>query len=91
MVSKKDIVDNITPLCGSAADARMIVDQIFDYISDGLSKGEKVRIHGFGSFQTVDRKARQAMNPKSGQTIDIPAKTVAKFTPSKTLRETVNA
>jgi len=55
-------------------------------ITDALTRGEKVALVGFGTFQVVTRKARTGRNPQTGEALQIPAKKVPKFTPGKDLR-----
>jgi len=51
------------------------------------TKEEKVALVGFGTFQVVKRKARRGVNPRTRETIQIPAKKVPKFVPGKGLRD----
>jgi len=55
-------------------------------ITDTLARGEKVIFVGFGTFQGIERKARKGRNPQTGETVQIPAKEVAKFRPGNSLR-----
>lgn len=71
-------------------DAEMIVNLVFDSISEALKRGEKVEIRGFGSFTVRERGAREARNPKSGDVVKIPAKKTPFFKTGKELRERVN-
>jgi DNA-binding protein HU-beta len=72
------------------ADASRAVDSVFDTISGSLSKGQDVRLTGFGTFTTTRRKATTGRNPRTGATIQIPASTQPKFRAGKSLREAVN-
>jgi len=54
-----------------------------------LSRGEKVTLVGFGTFQVTSREARRGVNPQTRESIQIPPKKVPKFTPGKDLREKV--
>jgi len=65
------------------------VDALTETITNTLSKGEKVTLVGFGTFQVRERKARKGVNPQTGEGISIPAKKVAKFKAGKSLREAV--
>ena len=65
------------------------VDALTETITNTLSKGEKVTLVGFGTFQVRERKARKGVNPQTGQAIQIPTKKVPKFGPGKGLREKV--
>ena len=62
---------------------------MIETITDTLSKGEKVTLVGFGTFQVMERKTRRGRNPQTGKELQIPAKKVPKFTAGKALREAV--
>ena len=66
-----------------------VVDAMTETITDTLSKGEKVTLVGFGTFQVMQRKARRGRNSQTGKEIQIPAKKVPKFLPGKGLREKI--
>ncbi|HEY6837331.1 MAG TPA: integration host factor subunit beta [Geobacteraceae bacterium] len=68
----------------------MVVNTVFDSMTEALQKGEKVEIRGFGSFTIREREAREARNPKSGEVVSIPAKKTPFFKTGKELRERVN-
>jgi DNA-binding protein HU-beta len=69
----------------SKAAADRAVDAVLDGIAERLQAGEVVELRGFGRFSTAKRAARKARNPLNGEPVDVPAKTVAKFRPSKQL------
>ncbi len=69
----------------SKAVAADTLDGFMASVKDSLQAGESVQLTGFGSFQVSDRAARQGRNPRTGATIDIPAKKIAKFKPGKAL------
>lgn len=71
-------------------ESELIVNTIFDSISNALIRGDRVEIRGFGSFSIREREARQARNPKSGNLIDIPSKKTPFFKTGKELRERVD-
>jgi integration host factor subunit beta len=68
----------------------VIVDSLFDSMSESLARGEKVEIRGFGSFKIKERAGRQGRNPKSGENIFIEAKRVPFFKAGKEIRERIN-
>ena len=70
--------------------AEQLVEIIFDSITASLNRGEKIELRGFGSFRVRERNSRQGRNPKTGATVDIPAKRVAYFKPGKELKELIN-
>lgn len=74
----------------SKKESELIVNTIFNSITDALAYGDRVEIRGFGSFSVRERDARQARNPKSGCLIDIAAKKTPFFKTGKELRERVD-
>ena len=71
-------------------DAEQLVEIIFDSITASLNQGEKIELRGFGSFRVRERNSRKGRNPKTGESVDIPAKRVAYFKPGKELKELIN-
>jgi len=65
------------------------VDAFVDIITDSLRKGDKVNITGFGVFKVADRKAREGINPRTGEKIHIAASKKPRFTAGKILKEAV--
>lgn len=74
----------------SKADAAKAVDAVFDAITAALKKGSDVRLVGFGTFSVATRAATQGRNPRTGQTIKIPASKQPKFKAGKALKDAVN-
>ncbi len=72
------------------AAATHVVDAIFTVIEDALKSKQEVRLTGFGSFVTSERKATKGRNPRTGEEIDIPASTSVRFKPGKSLKDSVN-
>ena len=66
------------------------VDACFSCISEAMASGDDVRLLGFGNFVVADRKATTARNPRTGETIQVPASKAPKFKPGKALKEAVN-
>jgi len=71
-------------------ESETIVETIFDSIIESLQKGQKIEIRGFGSFRTRERRGRIGRNPKTGAKVDVPAKKIPFFKPSKELKDFVN-
>ena len=69
--------------------AERAVDTVFEAIAEGLAKEEDVRIAGFGIFRTRSRAARTARNPKTGESVPVPASKSPSFKAAKRLREAV--
>lgn len=89
-MNKASLVEKVSAkMEGSKAEAERLVNGIFDDIVDALKNGEEVSIAGFGIFSVKDRAARQARNPRTGETIQVAATKVPKFKASKTLKDAV--
>lgn len=71
-------------------DMELVVNVILEEITDALSKGDRVELRGFGAFSVRQRAARKGRNPRTGETVDVPAKTVPFFKAGKELRARVN-
>lgn len=72
------------------AKAAEVVDAFIEVVSKAMSKGDEVRLVGFGTFGVVDRKATEGRNPRTGEVIKIPAAKKPKFKAGKQLAEMVN-
>ena len=68
-----------------------IVDLFFTQIIQKLAEGGRVELRGFGAFSTRSRDARTGRNPRTGETVAVPAKNVPYFKPGKEIRERLNA
>ena len=90
-MTKAELVDGVTASGDlTRRDGEIIVDTFFDGIIDAILSNDKVEIRGFGSFRIRQRNARTGRNPKTGDKVDVPAKRVPYFKPSKELRDLVN-
>jgi integration host factor subunit beta len=90
-MTKADLVDRVTSLGDlTRRDSEVIVDTLFDSVIHALKTGDKVEVRGFGSFRTRQRNSRTGRNPKTGAKVDVAAKRVPFFKPSKELRDLVN-
>lgn len=69
--------------------AQESVDGMFDEIAKAMVKGEQVKVAGFGVFKVSRRAAREGVNPRTGEKIQIAAKTAPKFRAAKQLKEMV--
>ena len=89
-MNKADIIDKVHEvLGGTRADAERAVETMIDCVSDSLKKGKEVSIAGLGIFSSKTRNARTGRNPRTGETIDIPAMRVPKFRAAKALKDAV--
>jgi integration host factor subunit beta len=90
-LTKADLVDKVTALGDlTRRDGEIIVDLLFDSVIGALKTGDKIEIRGFGSFRTRQRNSRIGRNPKTGAKVEVPAKKVPFFKPSKELRDLIN-
>jgi DNA-binding protein HU-beta len=90
-MTKADLIESLaTKLDFQKSLAERAVNTMFEDIESALQKGDKVNISGFGTFAVSDRKARSGRNPKTGETIEIPASKSAKFKAGKSLKDKLN-
>lgn len=73
----------------SKKDAEKAVNAFVESVKEGLVKGEKIVLVGFGSFETKKRAARKGKNPQTGEVINIAASTVPAFKAGKALKDAV--
>lgn len=71
-------------------DMERIVSTIFDEITDALAKGNRVELRGFGAFSVKHRPARMGRNPRTGEPVQVKAKSVPFFKAGKELRDRLN-
>ncbi|MGH9358840.1 MAG: HU family DNA-binding protein [Terriglobia bacterium] len=90
-MTKADLIEEISKTAEmSRKDSEVVVETVFESIIRSLRSGDKIEIRGFGSFRTRERKARVGRNPKTGARVDVPAKKIPFFKPSKELKDVVN-
>jgi nucleoid DNA-binding protein len=86
-MTKADLVEKIAEETGvSKHHTALIVDGMLDAVCRALSDGRHLEIRGFGTFKVRERRARRARNPRSGSEVQVPAKLVPVFKPSKELK-----
>jgi len=73
-----------------ADEIEQVVDIFFDEIAARLAEGGRVELRGFGAFSTRQREGRTGRNPRSGESVTVPAKRVPYFKPGKEIRERLN-
>src|SRR5271157_663589 len=90
-MTKADLIDEVSRLAElTRKDSEVIVETIFESVVRSLRAGDKIEIRGFGSFRTRQRKPRVGRNPKTGDRVEVPAKKIPFFKPSKELKDMVN-
>ena len=89
-MNKAALVDKVHDvLGGTKADAERAVEAMIDGIIEGLKGGQEVSIAGLGIFEAKTRAARTGRNPRTGESIEIPAMRVPKFRAAKALKDAV--
>ena len=90
-MNKNDLIASVADQSGlSKADATKAVDAVFDSITGTLKGGGEVRLVGFGTFSVSKRAASTGRNPRTGESIKIPASKQPKFKAGKGLKDAVN-
>ena len=88
MMNKSDLVTAIAESTSlPKSTVAVVLNGVHETITANLVKGENVRIPGFGTFYSLKREARKGRNPKTGETVEIPAKMIPKFRAGKTLKD----
>ncbi len=79
-MNKSELINAVAEKAGlSKVAAKSALDATVEVIKDQLAKGEKVQVVGFGTFEVSERGAREGINPRTKEKIQIEAKKVAKF------------
>ncbi|HEV2198723.1 MAG TPA: HU family DNA-binding protein [Bryobacteraceae bacterium] len=90
-MTKAELIEEVSRVVEmTRKDSEVIVEAIFDSVVRSLRNGDKIEIRGFGSFRTRQRQPRVGRNPKTGARVDVPAKRIPYFKPSKELKDLVN-
>jgi integration host factor subunit beta len=88
VVTKRDLIEEVAQQYPrfSRREAEVMVNAVFDSMTDALAKGERIEIRGFGSFMVKQRAAREGRNPRTGAIVSVAAKRVPLFKVGKELR-----
>lgn len=91
-MTKAEIVDAVYDKVGgfSKKEAAEAVEEVFDAMKDVLTRGEKIKISGFGNFVVREKHERVGRNPQTGAQIAISARRVLNFKPSQVLKAILN-
>lgn len=91
-MTKSELIENLSRKLEHLAyrDIELSVKNLLEMMGQALANGERIEIRGFGSFSLHHRPARVGRNPKTGEAVALPAKSVPHFKPGKELRERVN-
>lgn len=91
MAGKADIINAIADQAGiSKKEASLAFDAFVTYITDACQRGDRCAIPGLGSFSVSRREAREGRNPRTKETIAIPASRNVRFKAGKDLRDGLN-
>ncbi|WP_019672612.1 integration host factor subunit beta [Psychrobacter lutiphocae] len=92
IINKSDLIQDIASRCDYITDSDVdsAVREILTLLSKNLINNSRIEIRGFGTFCLHHRDARQGRNPKTGEMVLVPAKSIPHFKPGKALREGVN-
>lgn len=91
IMNKNQLIDSIVEKTGfSKKDANAAVSAIVETISQALIANEKLQLAGLGTFEVKTRAERKGRNPKTQETITIPASRYPSFSASKTLKDSMN-
>ena len=89
-MTKADIVEDVAQRTGlTKKEVGETVDLFLQKVGDLLSDGKHLEIRGFGTFKVKEREARMARNPRTGETVPVPARRVPVFKVSKMLKDKV--
>ena len=90
-MTKAELIEEVSRVVEmTRKDSEVIVEAILGSVVRALRTGDKIEIRGFGSFRTRSRQPRVGRNPKTGARVDVPAKKIPYFKPSKELKDLVN-
>jgi integration host factor subunit beta len=90
-MTKADLVEEVAKVTElTRKDSEVIVETLFESVIKALKTGDKLEVRGFGSFRVRQRNARVGRNPKTGEKVEVPAKRVPYFKPSKELKDLIN-
>jgi integration host factor subunit beta len=91
-MTKADLVEQVADAIGpgiTKKDCALVVDGLLNAIKGALADHENIEIRGFGTFKVRERRSRVARNPRTGERVEVAARAVPVFKPSKDLREQV--
>lgn len=89
-MTKADIIARIATQTGlTKTDVRDIVEGFIDSVKFAYKKNDPLEIRGFGTFQIIERAPRIARNPRTGDVVEIPARKMPVFKPSRDLKKEV--
>jgi DNA-binding protein HU-beta len=88
-MNKGELISEMAKNLNSKKEAEAALDSLLATVTQGLKKGDKITLTGFGTFKVSKRKARTGRNPRTGETIKIKARKIPQFTAGKALKTAV--
>lgn len=90
-MSKQQLIEMIAEKAGlTKADSARALEAAMESVTEALAKGEKVTLVGFCTLSVKQKDAKEGRNPKTGETVQIPARNAVKFSAGSKLKEAVN-
>ena len=90
-MNKSDLIEEVARVAGlTQEESETVVTAVFERIVQALVKGERVELRGLGTFGVRQRRSRTGLNPKTGVTIEVPARKAPYFRMGKELRAILN-
>ncbi len=91
-MTKVELIDKVAEGLGlPKREVEKMLEKLISTIQNSLKAGQKVSVAGLGTFVVKEKKARIARNPKTGESVQVPAKRAPKFRPGKELKEIIQA
>jgi DNA-binding protein HU-beta len=88
-MNKSELISELAKNMNSKKEAETALESLLAAITQGLKKGDKITLTGFGTFKVSKRKARKGRNPRTGETIKIKASKAVSFSAGKALKTAV--
>ncbi len=88
-MNKTDLVNAVAAKGLAKKDAELAVKAVLESVTEALKNGEKVQLIGFGTFEVRERAAKEARNPRTGETIKVEATKVPAFKAGQALKDAV--
>lgn len=91
-MTKRELIEKLADKVKdlSLKDSEIVVNTVFESMTEALASGDRIEIRGFGSFQVKERKAREGRNPRTGKKVRVEAKRAPFFKVGKELKERVD-
>ncbi len=91
-MTKADLVEQVADAIGrrvTKKECALVIDAFLAAVKEALARGDGIELRGFGTFKVRHRKARTGRNPRTGEPVEVPARDVPVFQPSRHLKSAV--